>query len=487
MRGQTTITIMNPPGTDVYTFSAFKQCNVQIVSTGRVSSFNFAVEALDSSLIDRFPKGSDVKIWQGYIGRTKQTLRGWLNVPAKMLDGRVRVIEFAGVDYTGKFQNIVVTESYTSQYVHVIVQDLMTKYVPWATANKVQASTVQISKKFNREYLFEALEFLAGIIAWEFYVDNDLNLNFFDPATMINTTTLSQSAINYRRGTAKFTEDPRLINKLYVKGGNGLSTPFAETFIGDGVKRIFNLGYKPTNVTVKVNTVTRTLGIDNIDTGKDFYINYQEKFVKHDSGQPVYKSTDTVEVTYRYEYPILLLLEDKISQAKYGTFEDKLDVNSDDKDLVKLKGLQHLQKYSNPLKKGNIEPLEGFFRAGELVPIDIPNLNVKGNFKASQVTHSSTPGEYKQTLTLEDDYDTRFILKEIRNSIKRLQDQFEQDGPVEQIHRLIEILKLTDMVSIRLNNELVDNMTLSDTVGASTQNSGTFVVGTARVGFADVG
>jgi len=486
-RGKTIITITNPAGTDTHTFKAFKDCNVQDAATSRISSFRFVVEAFDGNFIDRFPKGSDVKIWQGRGDNPPQTMRGWLNVPGKQLDARTRTTEFSGVDYTGKLQYIIVTESYDGQTIDYIVKDLFAKYVPWATTTKVQATTTTIKKKFNREYLFDVLEFLASIEGWEFYIDTNLDLNFFDPVTRINPVTLSQTKGNYRRGSAQFTEDPRIINKLYVRGGMGLSEPYTETFKGDGVRRIFNLGYKPSNVSVTVNGVAKTVGVDNIDTGKDFYVNYQEKFVKHDSGQPVLQSTDTLDITYQYEYPILILLEDKISQVKYGVFEDKLDVQSDDKDLVKLKGMQHLAKYSNPLPTGSIEPLEGMFRAGELVSINIPDLNVNGNYKISQVTHSSSPREYKQTLQLENDFDTRLVLKEIRNSIKRLQEQFEQDGPVEQILNLLENLRLTDTVSVIPPLIITEILTLTDQVSATTQNSGTFQVGYARVGFADVG
>ncbi|GAB4275127.1 XkdQ/YqbQ family protein [Thermincola ferriacetica] len=491
MGGKTIITITNPAGTDTHTFKAFKDCNVQDAATSRISSFRFTVEAFDSSFVDRFPKGSDVQIWQGWGDNPQMTMRGWLNVPGKMLDARTRITEFSGVDYTGKLQYIIVTESYDGQTIDYIVKDLIEKYAPWASTTKVQATSTTIKKKFNREYLFEALEFLASIEGWEFYIDTDLDLNFFDPVTRINQVTLSQAKANYRRGSAQFTEDPRIINKLYVRGGMGFSEPYTETFKGDGARRIFGLAYKPYNVTVKLNGVDESaagnVGINNIDSGKKFYINYQEKFIKHDSGQPVLQSTDTLDITYQYEYPILILLEDKISQVKYGVFEDKLDVQSDDKDLVKLKGMQHLAKYSNPLPTGSIEPLEGLFRAGELVHIDIPDLKVNGNYKISQVTHSSSPREYKQTLQLENDFDTRLVLKEIRNSIKRLQEQFEQDGPVEQILNLLENLRLTDTVSVIPPLIITEILTLTDQVSATTQNSGTFQVGYARVGFADVG
>ncbi len=485
---KTIITITNPAGTDSRTFGVCEQCNVQRSATGRVSTFDFTVKAIDNSFIDRFLKGSDVQIWQGWGDNPPQTMRGWLNVPGKALDWKVRTIQFSGVDYTGKLQNVIVTESYDGETIDFIVKDLAAKYVPWATVVNVQTSSTAIKKKFNREYLFDALEFLASIVGWEFYIDSDLDLNFFDPVTRINPVIISQATGNYRRGSAQFTEDPRIINKLYVKGGLGLSTSYTETFKGDGVRRIFNLAHKPHNLTLTKNDAPDTsIGIDNIDTDKNWYTNYQEKFVKHDAGQVVLTASDHIDVTYQYEYPILLLLEDKISQSKYGTFEDKLDVNSDDKDLVKLKGLQHLARYSNPLPTGSIEPYDGLFHAGELASIVIPDLNVSGNYKVSQVTHSSSPGQYKQVLQLENDFDTRLVLKEIRNAIKRLEQQFEEDAPVEQIIGLFENISVTDLVTVRPNDSIADTLNIGEQVVCTSQDSGTFLAGTAKVGFCDAG
>ncbi|MHB9010381.1 MAG: hypothetical protein ACYC3E_00095 [Carboxydocellales bacterium] len=489
MRGKTRIVLTAPGGADTYTVQSFKRCSVTSSGAGRASSFGFTLDSFDSDLIDRFPKGSDVKIYQNDADKPEQqTLRGWLSVPGKYRDGVVRTVEFSGTDYTGRTQSIIISESYDGQTIDAVVKDLFAKYVPWATVVNVQTSTKTIKKKFNREYLFDALEFLASIEGWEFFIDFGLDLNFFDPTTRLNPTAISESKMNYAKGTAKFSEDSRLINKLYVRGGTSLSTPYTQTLKGDGVRRSWPLDYKPTNYSMTLNSVPVTsLGLDNVDSGKDYYTNYQEKLLKQDPSKTLLIATDTILATYQYEYPILLLLEDKISQGKYGVFEDKLDVQSDDKELVKAKGTQHIGKYSNPVIKGGIEPLEGFYRAGELVPLDLPTLKVQTALKVTQATYESQPGEFRIRLEMETDYDTRLILKEIRNSIKRLEDQFEEDAPVEQIIGLIEELTLTELLTIRPNNNILETLNLTDTATCTTQTTGTFLVGTAKVGFCDAG
>jgi hypothetical protein len=165
-------------------------------------------------------------------------------------------------------------------------------------------------------------------------------------------------------------------------------------------------------------------------------------------------------------------MEDKVSQAVYGTFEDKFEVSSVDSDLVTLKAAQHLSKFSGiptPLIKGSISPTEGYYRAGEMVDILIPTLSINDRLKITQANYTSSPGKFDMSIELETEYDTRLVLKEIRNSIKRLEEDFEQDAPVEQIANIFETL------------------TISDSVSYTTQTPGTFLVGTARVGFCDAG
>jgi hypothetical protein len=122
-----------------------------------------------------------------------------------------------------------------------------------------------------------------------------------------------------------------------------------------------------------------------------------------------------------------------------------------------------------------------------LVALVLPTIKVQTALKVTQATYESQPGEFKVSLEMETDYDTRLILKEIRDSIKRLEEQFEEDAPVEQIIGLIEELTLTELLSISPNNNILETLNITDAATCTTQTSGTFLVGTARVGFCDAG
>ena len=140
-----------------------------------------------------------------------------------------------------------------------------------------------------------------------------------------------------------------------MKGGKATSDPYTQSITVSGTTPI-PLFYTPrapngTSVTVLISGVNKTVGIQNIDKvgTRDFLLNAAEKLLV-----PDLCATGTGSITYSYEYPIKLLLENLESQDKYGLFEDVLKVETDDKILAHEQGEQYLAKYSNPVVTGSI-------------------------------------------------------------------------------------------------------------------------------------
>ena len=153
----------------------------------------------------------------------------------------------------------------------------------------------------------------------------------------------------------------------------------------------------------------------------DFLLNATEKLLV-----PDLCISGTGTIVYCYDYPIKLLLEDKGSQTKYGQFDDVLNVATDDKILARELGLQYLFKYSNPVMTGTIQPMEGGnYKAGELIKIEIPDLNINDYFQIKQVQNDSIAGEHRVDCTLQLETPQReviFILKDMNARISKLED-----------------------------------------------------------------
>ena len=188
------------------------------------------------------------------------------------------------------------------------------------------------------------------------------------------------------------------------------------------------------SVTVIIGGLTKTVGIQNTDKAgtKDFLLNANEKLLVPDlciSGAGT--------ITYRYEYPIKLLLEDLVSRAKYGLFEDTLKVDTDDKILAKEQGFQHLAKYANPVVTGKISPMYGVFKPGELVKIEIPDLNINEFMQIYTVQCDSSGRSRLVSKSLQlvsPERDAASILKDLNKRLAKLEKSIfnDTDGPVEK-------------------------------------------------------
>lgn len=427
----TTIKITPVNGTQ-QTLRSYEQCTVNLSATDRAGSFSLSFKDTGSNLVDLFPIGSDVQIIQD-----DHTFRGWMLNPSKMLNGPIRGFTMDGPDYTARTQKIVVTETFTDTAIDAIVSYLITNYVPWATAVKVDACPKTITIKFADQFLWDAMETLCKISGYEWYIDELLQVNFFAPSTRVNPNALSQSAGNYKRGSANLKPDSsKLVNKLWVKGGKSLSDDFTQNITVSGTTPI-QLFYTPRattdGVVVTIGGSTKTLGIQNVDQPgtKDFLLNFNEKLLI-----PDLCSSGTGTIVYRYEYPIKFLLEEPNSQKQYGVFEDIYKVETDDRDIALDLGLTYLAKYSQPVISGSIEPFEGSYRPGELLQATIPDLNVDMQLQVKTVTYNSVPGKpIERKLQLESlTRDLPSVLKDLNQRLSKLEKQVYQDdeGPVER-------------------------------------------------------
>ena len=258
-----------------------------------------------------------------------------------------------------------------------------------------------------------------------------VSVHFFPAGSRMSKYALK--AGTYKKGSAQLTPNSsQLVNKLWVKGGKALSDVYSQA-ITVGAAPI-PLHYSPrAPVTVTIGGDTKTLGIQNIHEpgGHDFLLNAAEKLLIPDQC-----TTGSGTVSYKYEYPIKILLEEPNSQVQYGIFEDKLQVDTDDKDLALELGYRHLFKYSQPVISGSIEPFSGTYKPGEYILVQIPALNIDQYLEIKEVIYDSIPGQARVDIKLQlesPDRDVSHILKDLSQRLFALEKAALKDdeGPVE--------------------------------------------------------
>ena len=256
-----------------------------------------------------------------------------------------------------------------------------------------------------------------------------LALHFYPTGSKKNPIVIKENM--YHRGSANLISNSQnIVNKLWVKGGKAVSELYTQNITVGAVPIL--LFYSPrTPVTVTIGGIVKTLGIQNIDAAgtKDFLINANEKLLI-----PDLVTAGTGTISYLYEYPIKILLEEPISQGQYGIFEGKLEVQTDDKELAIELGLKHLFKYSQPVISGSLSPFTGVFKAGETIKVEIPRLKINSELLIKSVTLDSIPKKpIVISLSLETpERDLSNILKDLKQRLNKLEkDSYKGDeGPI---------------------------------------------------------
>lgn len=154
----------------------------------------------------------------------------------------------------------------------------------------------------------------AGNYWWQ--IDQDKRLWFQPyaalPAPWALVTDANGRVADARRGTVKVKRaKPLYRNRQIVRGATGQTNAQTESRKGDGNTTAFTFGYPFAKVpTVTVNSVSKTVGIKGVDSGKDWYWNAGDPTLTQDSAATKLASSDTLQCVYIGQFPVIIISED---------------------------------------------------------------------------------------------------------------------------------------------------------------------------------
>ena len=297
------------------------------------------------------------------------------------------------MDYQRLLDRYLVNNTYSSSNCSTIISDIIANYTDTGigfTMNNVSRGPNITKVTFSYKRVSEAITELADLVGYDWYVDSDKDIHFFRRKTISSPYNIDDDALSYVDG--KLVKDFRLTpdysqvrNRIYVRGGYELSDVFTESFEADGTERVFSLSWKPHNISVfTVNGVGKTYAVDfiNPDDGTFEYLwNYQEKYIRAAGFQPepTPAAGHIISITYQYEIPILVRVDNPASQTALaqleggdGIYESVIkDRTISSKNEAQDRGEAELESFSNPLITGNFTTYDDGFQAGQAVVINL--------------------------------------------------------------------------------------------------------------------
>jgi len=388
--------------------------------------------------------------------------KGFILTVNKVMDGHAIVrYECDCVDNGYYLNRILVAETYTSTTINDIIDDLITNYAPTFTTTNVDAPVAVETITFNRISVSEALQKLAKLSNYSWYVDYNSDIHFFAQNTEAAPFNLTDTSANYIYDSLELSQDiSQLRNRVFVRGGEAEGDPRTEYFNGDGTKTFFKLSNKfSTLPTITVGGVSKTVGVDFLDDAASFDVlwNFNETYIKFTSA-PV-AGTNNIEVTGAPLYDILVQVENTESVATYGAAEfAKTDTTITSKQEARDFAIAELDAYANAVSEGSFSTYTSGLRSGQVININSTQRGVSEDFLIQRVTFSmisKNTGLYRvelatlKTITLID-----FLINQLRQSGEQIKDT--ENILLQKFAQFEEAISLSDSFTPQALNYAVE-------------------------------
>ena len=299
------------------------------------------------------------------------------------------------VDYSRLLDSNLVHQTYENMTDKQVIDAIVAEYCLGfgiTTTNVLTGVTIeQIS--FNYLQPSQCFRKICELTGRNWYIDYTKDIHYFPLATNSAPFNIDSSCAKYT--DLKISKDSTQIkNRVYVRGGTKLSDFTTYSTKGDGAMTKFTLPDKPHDVSITVNGVAKSIGIKNIDTtGYDWYLNYQEKYIEQDIGGSILATTDTLVVTYKYDIPILVAVENQTSilahgQKEFAIFDKSISTTQSARD----RATAELTDYANHIVEGSFKTLEPGFISGQYININLTDYDVNANYIVQKVSSTSLGG-----------------------------------------------------------------------------------------------
>lgn len=366
-----------------------------------------------------------------------------------------------GIDYARLLDRNLVHKSYENMTDKAVIEDIVATYCAGSgitTTNVLSGVTIdQIS--FNYVQPSQAIRKIAELTGRNWYIDYEKDIHYFPMTT--NQAPFDIDSSNAEYTNLKISKDASQIkNRVYVRGGTKLSDPTTYSVKGDGVMTQFVLPDKPHDVSVTVNGVAKTLGIKNIDTsGYDWYLNFQEKYIEQDSGGGVLATTDTLAVTYTYDIPILVAIENPASIAEHGQHEFAIfDKQITTTQAARDRASAELTDYANNVIEGSFRTYTTGFKSGQYINITLTEYDVADDYIVQNVTARSLGSGLFV-------YDVSIASVKTMGIIRFLIQLLEANRNIITLDDNEVVDELFNVADLLISDSLVDSLTI-DSAGA---------------------
>ena len=368
--------------------------NFQIIMPNQIGQFNDTFNLNDDVTIyaDQTTGVPTTKIFRGII--EKLTYKG---------KGQKETLRLRGRDYGAILQDIIVSprvfkDIEASKIVEtLLIQNITNGQVTWNSVTVTDTTIDRIT--FNNISVFDAIQRLAELSVFYFFVYEDKDLHFVEKDSISSGFTFDNTNITQ----ANFkTDDSEIFNKVTVYGDRQL-TGVREEFVAQAGS-VYTLEDKPSNIVVTGSAATNVIlqpgGILSVDNpayeSVQYLVDYQLRNVVLTSGAVAGDNTgwigSSVIIDYQRSSPLVSIKQDATSQTAYG-HKHKVIIDRNIKEISEssAKADAFLADHKDPKIQGNIN-VRGTLKVnpGDTCIVHIPYHNVHQTYKVLNAKYNFT-------------------------------------------------------------------------------------------------
>ena len=309
------------------------------------------------------------------------------------------------VDYNQLADKKLMAASYSSTLAGNIVSAIITAALSdeGVTAGTIEDGPVISKAVYNYIKATDALDYLKNVTGLNWNINHNKQLNFFSNASNVSPWMLTDLVPHENFKRTRTRDQYR--NKQYLRAGTGktsVQTLEKPAPAPDGVSRNFVLRFpiaeKPVIYVNSTAVLSANIGVNGLDTGKDWYFSYGSNTVSQSGSAAVLTAGSTIETTYIGLYPIIAVIDEPaqisarqaIETGTSGIYESVVtekSINENNQAIEYSEGLV--------LKYGVIPSIVTFdtevpgLQAGQLLPIQKSLYGINSSFLIESVQISA--------------------------------------------------------------------------------------------------
>lgn len=298
------------------------------------------------------------------------------------------------VDHTYEFDKLLVARTYVGDTIKEIIDDIVANFTPAGsgfTTNNVTSSLVIDKIVFNQIPNSQALKKLADLLQYDWYIDADKDIHFFSKEINLAPFNLTDTSGNFvNTSLRRLTDGSQLVNRVKVRGGEYDGATITDSITVSGnVTKSFQLPNKIADLTIKLNTVSQTVGEEFNDdfTSFDVLHNYQDQSFKFENAL---SDGDVIEFSGKPKIRIFAIAEDSDSVNEFGAIEKLIRDNSiADNTLARNRANAELLAYASERVNAGFITYEPGLRSGMFINISSAERASNDDLIIKTITFSS--------------------------------------------------------------------------------------------------